>query len=326
MSPPLAEAVDRFLEATIVLSFSRAGNVVRRWLWQWEDCGVHASGRTCLVTGANSGLGLATSEQLARARASVVMVVRDQEKGEAAAAQIRQRVDGADVRIRLLDVSDLSAVRQFAAALLNENRSLDVLVHNAGVLLSGRRLSTDGIELSLATNVLGPFLLTHKLAPLLERSAPARVIFVSSGGMYAQRLELSDPQFERRPFNGTLAYAQHKRALVVLAEMWAARLRGRGVAVNAMHPGWVDTPGLRNSLPRFWRLMRPLLRRPAQGADTIAWLAVSPEATEESGGFWLDRRRRSSHRLRRTVEAPEDRERLWNACMSLCGLQGSAPL
>ena len=119
-----------------------------------------------------------------------------------------------------------------------------MLVNNAGALASERTLSVDGIELTFATNVLGPFLLTNLLLPLLEQSKPARIVNVSSGGMYTQRIHLDDLQMDHEEFDGPTAYARAKRAQVILTELWAERLQDTGVVVHAMHPGWVDTPGL----------------------------------------------------------------------------------
>ena len=169
--------------------------------------------------------------------------------------------------------------------------------------------------------MVGPFLLTNLLIPLLEESAPARIINVSSGGMYTQRIRVDDLQSERGQFDGPTVYARTKRAQVILTELWAQRLAGTGVVVHAMHPGWSDTPGVRFSLPRFYKATRPLLRTPAQGADTIVWLGAAAEPGRSSGRFWHDRRRRPTHLLPWTRETPQERERLWAECVRLSGWQ-----
>jgi NAD(P)-dependent dehydrogenase (short-subunit alcohol dehydrogenase family) len=219
------------------------------------------------------------------------------------------------------DVSSLRSVRDFARRFLDEHGELHVLVNNAGVLAAERSLSVDGHELALATNVLGPFLLTGLLAPALEKSAPSTVVNVSSGGMYTASLDVDDLQTERHSYDGAAVYARHKRAQVVLSELWAERLNAHGVAVHSMHPGWVDTPGLESSLPRFHRFTKPALRTSEQGADTIAWLAAAEEPGTDSGGFWHDRRRRPTHLLPRTRESEADRQRLWTECVRLTGLE-----
>ena len=188
-----------------------------------------------------------------------------------------------------------------------------MLVHNAGALTHPYVVTDEGNEVTLATQVLAPFLLTELLLPLLEASVPSRVILVASGGMYTEPLDVAALEPGPAAYDGVKAYARCKRAQVALAGEWARRLAGKGVTVNAMHPGWADTPGIRDALPRFSRLIGPLLRTPAEGADTIAWLAAAPEAADAGGGFFLDRRSRALHRLRRTRRPDEQAEaaRLW---------------
>ena len=320
MTRSLFRVLDTLLDSTVLLSYTRIGYALRQGMWRATDIDVDMTGKTCIVTGANSGLGFVTALQLAALGASVTMVARDAVRGQSARAEVIARTENPNVYLDVVDLSSLDAVHHFATRFLDREERLDVLINNAGVLLPQRKLSVDGIELSFATNVLGPFLLTSLLIPLLEQSTPARVIFVSSGGMYTQKLDVDDLQSEWKEFNGTVAYAQHKRAQVILTELWAERLTGTGVTVNAMHPGWVDTPGVRRSLPTFWKVMRPFLRTPAQGADTIIWLAVAPGLASESGKFWFDRRQRETHKLARTMSSPQDRQRLWDKCVRLSGL------
>ena len=187
---------------------------------------------------------------------------------------------------------------------------------NAGALSHEYTVTGEGNELTVATHVLSPFLLTRALRPLLEASAPSRVIVVASGGMYTQPLDVDALDPDPAGYDGTKTYARCKRAQVVLAEEWTRHLLDTGVSVNAMHPGWADTPGLRTSLPGFTRVVGPLLRTPAEGADTIVWLAAAPDAAGLSGLFFLDRQARTKHRLRRTRRRDEAREtaRLWRLC------------
>jgi dehydrogenase/reductase SDR family member 12 len=192
-----------------------------------------------------------------------------------------------------------------------------VLVHNAGVLPAERRETSEGLELTFATNVLGPHLLTRLLRERLVASAPARVLFVSSGGIYIRRLEADDLQSRSGPFDGRVAYARSKRAEVVLAERWAEELAGTGVVVHAMHPGWADTQGNERPVSSLQRVLRPLLRTPAQGADTIVWLAAAEEPGRVTGRFWSDRHVRATHRLARTHETAEERDGLWHALDAL---------
>jgi dehydrogenase/reductase SDR family member 12 len=272
-------------------------------------------GKVVLLTGGTSGLGLAAAEGFARLGAAIWLPARSEQRGEHARAQIEARAPGSDVRVARCDLSDLNSVRLFAEQLRGETERLDVLVNNAGTLVSERTLSVDGIELTFATNVLGPFLLTNLLVPLLERSRPARIVNVSSGGMYTQRIHLDDLQMTHEDFDGPAAYARTKRAQVILTELWAQRLRDTGIVVHAMHPGWVDTPGLQSSLPRFYALTK----RPREGADTIVWLGAAARPARSSGGFWHDRRERPTHRVPQTKQTPQDHERLWAECERLSG-------
>jgi NAD(P)-dependent dehydrogenase (short-subunit alcohol dehydrogenase family) len=255
-----------------------------------------------LVTGASSGLGVATAASFAQLGAVVQLVVRDLAKGQRVAAGI----DG-DVRVARCDVSDLDDVRRFAEAI----GAVDVLVHNAGVLPASRGTTPRGHEVALATHVLGPLLMTELLQPL------ERVIFVSSGGMYAQKLPLDDPEYVRGEFRGAAAYARTKRIQVALlpplAERWP------GVMVAGMHPGWADTPGVAGSLPGFHRLTKPFLRDLGQGADTTVWLgAVRP--TPDSGLFWHDRRARSPHLVPWTRHSAADSRAMLDWCVEAAGL------
>jgi NAD(P)-dependent dehydrogenase (short-subunit alcohol dehydrogenase family) len=173
--------------------------------------------------------------------------------------------------------------------------------------------------------VVNPFVLVSGLLPLLRESGGGRVIAVTSGGMYFQRLRLDDLQSAGGAFDGTRAYARAKRAQTALIREWARRLRGDRVRFDAMHPGWVDTPGLATLLPGFYRLMRPLLRTPDQGVDTIVWLAADPRAGARGGQLFLDRRPRPFDRLPATVLGAEDRRRLWDAVVGLSGGVDPAP-
>ena len=315
--------LDTILDRTVVGGYTSVGYRLRSRTWDAGDL-QRLEGKVVVVSGATSGIGLAAAEGFARLGASIRLLVRSEERGAQARAAITERTQNSDVRISVCDLSSLESVRASATRLAAEER-LDVLVNNAGVMTQERALSPDGIELTLATNVVGPFLLTNLLIPVLDESAPARIINVSSGGMYTQKLRVDDLQNERGQFDGPNAYARTKRAQVILTELWAERLANTGVVVHSMHPGWVDTPGVRSSLPRFYNLTRPLLRTPEQGADTIVWLGAAAEPSRSSGRFWHDRRPRPTHLLPHTTETPQDRERLWAECERLSGWQDPRP-
>jgi NAD(P)-dependent dehydrogenase (short-subunit alcohol dehydrogenase family)/peroxiredoxin len=312
----LGHALGRLVDPLILPSFDRTGFRIHSLRFLPEDLDVDLSGRRCLVTGANSGIGFETSRALADLGAEVVLLCRSRERGEQALERIRSETGNRRVSLEQLDVSDLASVRAVGARLAEA--PVDVLVHNAGVLPDERVETRDGLELTLATHVAGPWLLTRTLQPRLLESKDGRVIWVSSGGMYTRRLSLRDPNWERRRYDGVRAYAETKRAQVVLAELWAEELAGSSVAVNAMHPGWADTPAVQTSLPRFHRLTRSILRTPAEGADTVVWLAACARARAFSGRFFFDREPRRTHLLPVTREARSERRALWELCERLC--------
>src|ERR1700694_5992766 len=273
----LAVTADEALEATVVGSFSRIGYEARRRTAHWIDPPA-MDGKVVLITGATSGLGLATATRLARMGASVRFLARDPARAERAAAAIVASSGHTDVSYGIADLSELAALRAFARTFRAQERRLDVLIHNAGALSRDYQTSRDGTELTVATQVVGPFVLTSELLSLLGASAPSRVITVSSGGMYAERYDLDQLEMGPETYDGVTAYARAKRAQLVLNREWARRQSGTGIVFHAMHPGWADTPGVQTALPAFRRVMRPLLRSADQGSDTIVWLAASTEA------------------------------------------------
>jgi dehydrogenase/reductase SDR family protein 12 len=312
--------LDAVLDRTILFSFDRSGFLRHAGRFSPDDLDVDLTGRVCVVTGANSGIGRAAATALAARGAEVWLLCRDRGRGEEAVASIRKTTGNERVQLAVVDVSHLGAVHAFVEGFAPAR--VDVLIHNAGVLPATRQETPEGLELTLATNAVGPFLLTHLLHAKLAAATGARVIFVSSGGMYAQRLSLDDLQWTQRPFDGVTAYAQTKRMQVVLTELLARRWARARIAVHAMHPGWADTPSVRSSIPRFWQVMRKRLRTPEQGADTIVWLAVAPALP--SGRFWFDRAPQPTHLLPFTTERPRDRAQMWRMCTGLAGLAPSS--
>ena len=213
----------------------------------------------------------------------------------------------------------LASIRAAVDRILETETRLDVLVDNAGAIYPERIVGPDGIEATLAILVVGPFALIGGLLPLLRRTTDARVVCVTSGGQYTQAVDLDDLQWETATFSGPRAYARAKRAQTSLVREWGRRLARTDVTVNAMHPGWADTPGIAASLPGFYEMMGPLLRTPAEGADTIVWLATAPEATAQRGKLFLDRRPRPFDRVPATRLSASDRRRLWDLVVALSG-------
>ena len=303
------------MDALVVPGFSRVGYALRSR--SFDSLGEEALvGRTVVLTGHTSGIGFAAAERLRSMGANLILVGRDVTRTNDSARRIEGAKGSGGVMPLVADMGDLEQVEQLAEAISAHVERIDVVVHNAGALLKTRERSPQGHDLTIAVHVLGPFLLTHRLlAPLV--ASRGRVITVASGGMYAvglpdfargHGLELPDAKYD-----GTRQYAIAKRAQVTLNELWALRQTDTGISFHSMHPGWADTPGVASSIPRFRMLTKPILRTPAQGADTIAWLASADADKLGSGGFWCDRERRPIHRLASTkrTDGEEPRRQLW---------------
>ncbi len=320
----LARKVDAALETSVVGSFTRVGYGVRRRVEHWEPP-ARLDGRVALVTGATSGLGLAYARGLAALGARTHLVARDRARAEAVRASLVEASGSPAVEVWVCDLASPRAVGALARELAAAVPRLDVLIHNAGAIASARAVR-DGVETTVAVQLLAPYVLTEALRGALGAASPGRVILVASGGMYAEPFDLARLADLEGPFDGVRAYARVKRAQVVLARAWAHRWPADEVAVVALHPGWADTPGLERSLPRFHRILRPLLRRPDQGADTGLWFAGAPGAATLSGSFLFDRRARATDRLARTRAADPrgDEERLLGWLAGLAGgLEGA---
>ena len=236
--------LDTVLDRAVVPGYTRVGYRLRQPGWADIDPAPDAlRGRTALVTGATRGIGQAIAAGLTRLGATVLLTVRDKERGMRARDEISAALPDADVRVEVCDVSDLAGVRAFAADLAGRLSRLDVLVHNAGVLPATRTETGEGHEITLATHVLGPVLLTELLLPVLANSPDPRVIFMSSGGMYTQALPAADPEYRNGRYRGAIAYARTKRMQVALTPILAQRWAAQHISVYCMHPGWADTPG-----------------------------------------------------------------------------------
>lgn len=267
------------------------------------------SDRILIITGATSGIGRTVATEAARRGARIRFVARSVSKAGALREELVEIAGHEDIRFYIADLSLISEVEKVSNDILRDEPIIHILINNAVVLPSQYTETAEGLELSHATNLLAPFLLTTRLKDRLVESAPAHIINVISGGMYTQGLALDDLNSREGDYSGSIAYARAKRGLMVLTKMWAEQLAGTGVTVNATHPGWVDTPGIKDALPAFHRITRPLLRTPEQGADTILWLAADGPVGR-TGKLWHDREIRTEYRLKRTIETTADRNRL----------------
>jgi NAD(P)-dependent dehydrogenase (short-subunit alcohol dehydrogenase family) len=264
-------------------------------------------------------------DELAALGARVILAGRDASKVESVRDELVLAHGDARSATVVVDMASRSSVRAAIEHILATEPRLDVVIDNAGAMFPTRQVNDDGLEATLATMVVGPFALIAGLLPVLDATPGARVISVTSGGQYAQGLHLDDLGWASEPWDGARAYARAKRAQVSLMREWARRTVGTGLAFFAMHPGWADTPGIAAALPGFHRLMGPILRSPAQGVDTMVWLAAEPGATELSGRLVLDRRARPFDRIPSTRVSPADRRRLWDAVVHLAGIADPIP-
>ncbi|OWA54192.1 Dehydrogenase/reductase SDR family member 12 [Hypsibius exemplaris] len=278
-----------------MLEFTKGGFNRAKMSFKDQEMSSSCEDKIFLVTGANNGIGRATAADFARRGGTVHLVCRNEERCAEAAASFRKINPKANIFEHTVDMSVCQEVQDFTERFNKVFGKVDVLVNNAGVLLN-ERTETEGnhLEKSFATNVLGTYACTVGLLPSLEKSEDPRVITVSSGGMYLEKLDLSDLQSERS-FDGSRAYSQQKRQQVVMMEQFA--MKHPGILFLSMHPGWVDTPGVQTSLPTFHKLLHSFLRSPEEGADTTVWLATIPRthAALHNGAFYFDRKEAAKH-------------------------------
>ena len=301
------------LDAAVVPGFSKIGYAIRKRLGNWQPIsGFDLRGKTVVITGPTSGLGKEVARQLAPTGANLVLVARNEEKCARVIDEITPLCTGSKPVFVRAEMGDLESVRSACSMMQQQFSHIDVLIHNAGALLNTRQVSPQGIEQTIASHVVGPFLMTTLLLPLMHGG---RVITVSSGGMYTsglpafnngETLEMPTPKY-----NGSKQYAIAKRAQVTLNEMWANS--EAHTEFVAMHPGWADTPGVQESIPGFRRVTAPILRSSSEGADTIAWLAAVNPLPGTSGTFWSDREVRPTHKTpqSRKLDTEINRQSLW---------------
>ncbi|XP_073284743.1 uncharacterized protein [Primulina huaijiensis] len=276
-------------------NFTKSGFAEHSKKFRPEDMEVRIEGKNCIVTGANSGIGYATAEGLASRGATVYIVCRNKERGEAALSKIQAATGNKNVFLEICDISSTRDVKSFASNFSSKDKPVHILVNNAGLLENNRLVTSEGFEMNFAVNVLGTYTTTELMLPFLEKAAPdARVINVASGGMYTSPLT-DDLQFSGDKFDGVEQYARNKRMQVALTEKWADKYKDKGIGFYSMHPGWAETPGVATSLPRFSKTLSGNLRTIGEGADTIIWLALQPKEKLVSGGFYFDRAEAPKH-------------------------------
>ncbi len=288
-----------------------------------ENVNSGMGGKVVLITGGTSGIGKAAAAALAGMGATVVITGRNEERGKRALQEIREESGNDGVELILADLTVQDEVRRLAEELRERHNQLEVLVNNAGLVLSERTETPDGIETQLAINHLAPFLLTNLLLDLLKESAPSRIVTVSSDAHRWAKIDLDDLQSRKR-YRGMQVYGKTKLANIMFTYELAERLEGTGVTANCMHPGGVNTNFGNNQggpMNLLFRLFKPFMRSPEQGADTLIYLASSPEVEGMTGKYLADRK------VKAASDAAYDettRKRLWEASEELTGLKVTA--
>ena len=279
--------------------------------------------KTVVITGGNSGIGLEAAVELARMGARVVITARDPERGKTALEDIKSRSGSDQVELVLFDLASLASVREGAAEILARCPRIDVLLNNAGLVLTDRRESADGYEMTFAVNHLGPFLLTNLLLDRIKASAPSRIVNVSSTAHNGARkgLDFDDLQ-STKGYSGMRVYSASKLANILFTTELARKLEGTGVTANSLHPGTVrtgygrggDTSGL---LQIGIAIAAPFFLSPAKGARTSVYLASSPEVANVTGKYFVRSRERTPSKAARDADAAR---RLWDVSEKLAGL------
>jgi len=277
------------------------------------------NGKTCLVTGANSGIGSEIARGLAEQGSRVLMVARDRKRGEAARAEVASSTGNQAVELLVCDLASQRRIRELSATILRGYDRLDVLVNNAGLTLGKRILTEDGLETIFAVNHLAPFMLTNLLLERLKASAPSRIVTVASDAHRGATIDFDDPGGEHG-FSAWQAYCQSKLANILFTRELAKRLRGTGVTGTCLHPGVVRS-GFGRQGPAFIRIWFKFaglfLLTPKKGADTAIWLASSPAVEGANGGYYEKRRLTDPSNAARN---PEAATRLWELSEQLTGL------
>ena len=282
----------------------------------------YLKGKTFLVTGATEGIGKAAARHFARRGADLTLVGRNAQKTEQLVAELRRDTGNPEVHALVGDLSSQAETRAVAAQFLARHQRLDVLVNNAGAVFQDRQVSADGLEKTFALNHLGYFLLTVQLLPLLQATPGARVVSTSSGANAIGKIDLATIATRERGYTAFGAYSDSKLANILFTRELARRLQGSSATANCFHPGWVASGfGLNNQGlgSKLLSVVAPLLARsPEQGADSLVWLATSPEAARFTGEYFSDRE------LTRTARRARDSrlgQELWALSERLCGLQ-----
>lgn len=318
--------LDSVIERTVIPSFSSIGARVRKRLFSWKKLEAYnLNSQVIVLTGGTSGIGEYAALLYAQLGATLVIIGRNETKTQELVDSLKTTTGNVSIHAVIGDLGQRGDVLNVASEIADRFPIVNTLAHNAGALFNTRKRADNGIDLGVELMVSTPFLLTGLLLPQLmaasaadPESKPARVLTMSSGGMYTEALTVSGLEMDEDNYQGAKQYARAKRAQVVLNEMWAEKVPASRVVFHSLHPGWVNTPGITEALPGFSKILSPLglLRTPREGADTLVWLSADSAASQCSGEFWHDRAIRSIDMSQKTRKADtqERRSRLWAWC------------
>ncbi|XP_027004963.1 retinol dehydrogenase 13 [Tachysurus fulvidraco] len=315
-----------YVQCGAVLTLTVAGFLlIRKWI-AGGMCTSQArlDGKTVLITGANTGIGKATAQDMARRGARVVMACRDMRRAEIAAQEIRRATENGNVVIRHLNLASLYSIHEFSKEFIATEERLDILINNAGVMMCPKWITEDGFEAQLAVNHLGHFLLTNLLLGILKSSAPSRVVNVSSIAHVGGKIHIDDLFFDKRQYNSLDSYRQSKLANVLFSRQLAQRMKGTGVASYSLHPGVIHTELSRHVKSKYPLLSSVLtlfsfllMKTPWQGAQTSIYCAVTEGLGDKSGCYFSDCAEKEPG-----PEAKDDElaQKLWDESARLVGL------
>ena len=265
-------------------------------------------GKICMITGANSGIGKATAIELAKLNARVIMVCRNKESGEIARDDIINQTGNKNIDLFLCDLSSQEQIRKLVTEFKEKYQNLHVLINNAGVMLKKRVLSVDGIEMNFAVNHLAPFLLTNLLLDVIKKSAPSRIVIVSSAAHRMAKMDFDDLQSEKKKYRLFRVYGVSKLAVMLFTYELSRKLEGTGVTVNALHPGVVNTNLGRDQSKFSQGFGKAFFKSPEKGAETSIYLASSPDVEGITGKYWT---KKEQHKSSEESYNEENAKRIW---------------
>jgi NAD(P)-dependent dehydrogenase (short-subunit alcohol dehydrogenase family) len=281
---------------------------------------LNLEGKTCVITGATSGIGQVAAERLAAMGARLLLIARDQARGEDTLRRLQARAPGAAHRVHYADLMRVAEVKRVAAEIVAQERRIDILINNAGAIFSFRRLTAEGLERTFALNHMAYFVLSHALRELLLAAGPARVVNTASAAHQSAKLDFEDLQFAKA-YNGVSAYQRSKLCNILFTRELSRRWTGTGVTVNCLHPGFVASRFGKESgglLALVLRGAQLFAISPEEGAETIVYLASSPEVADVSGGYFFKCRAAAP-----ALQAEDDgaAKRLWQESAKLAGIE-----